>query len=665
MTGRGRKSASAKKEAVKRGARSTETASPERRKPAAEAAAAAPPAPAPQPAPPPKPAAARDDSPAASVRDLMRSQTRETLETLSRSMAEAMTRANNVFSTAFYDQRANPQPSFRADPFDVQTAVNAVWSDVAQKPEALRDAHAQLWRRYGEIWQTHAQRYFAGAMDPGAQTPIKDRRFKDPEWRTDPFFSMMRETYLVTAEFITSLVNAAEGVDPALKRKAGFFIKQAVDAASPSNFLLTNPTVLRATLQQSGANLIKGLENLETDLKRGGGFLSITQADPTAFEVGVNLATSTGKVVFRNELIEIIQYAPATDTVYEAPLLIFPPWINKFYIMDLQPKNSMIRWLVGQGHTVFLASWINPDAEMAEKTFEDYMQQGVFAAVDAVQRQTGVKAMNTVGYCIGGTLLAGTLAYMARKGDKRIQSATFFASQSDFKEAGELLIFSDRPGIQYLKDRMDAKGGLLDAQAMADTFNSLRSNDLIWNYVVDNYYLGNQPPPFDLLYWNSDQTRMPRALHLFYLERFYRDNDLAEGRMSLLGEPVSLSDVTIPIYMQSSREDHIAPYQSVYRGAKLFGGPVNFLMAGSGHIAGVINHPAAQKYQHWTNTTLPETIEEWMADAKEHPGSWWPDWNGWLAKISGKQVKSRDPAKGKLEPLCDAPGTFVKVKSIS
>jgi polyhydroxyalkanoate synthase len=665
MTGRSRKSANAQKSAAARKAeggakqpvRAKSTASPPP-EPAAEAPAAKAAAPA-APTPRAQPGAQQP----VSVRDLMRSQTRETLERLSANLAEAMTRANNVFSTAFQDQSANAAP-MRPDPFGVNNAVGAVWCDLAQKPETLRAAHAELWKQFGEIWQSHAMRYMQG---PGAIEPvaIKDRRFKDPEWQTDPFFSLMRETYLATASWVANLVDQADGVDAQTKRKAGFFIKQAVDAASPSNFLLTNPTILRATLQQSGDNLMRGLDNLAGDLKRGKGYLSISQADPTAFEVGKNLATTPGKVIFRNPIIEILQYTPTTSEVLKAPLLIFPPWINKFYIMDLQPKNSMLRWLLSQGHTVFLASWVNPDERMAEKSFEDYMRDGIFAAVQAVQDATGEDRMNTVGYCIGGTLLASTLAYMAKKGDARIQSATFFASQTDFELAGDLLIFADDPGVNYLRDRMEAKGGLLDAQAMADTFNSLRSNDLIWNYVVDNYYLGNQPPPFDLLYWNSDQTRMPRALHLFYLTTFYQKNALTRGELTLLGEPVSLKDVTIPIYMQSSREDHIAPYASVYRGAKAFGGPVRYMMAGSGHIAGVINHPDAKKYQYRSNARLPDTVEEWMADAVETPGSWWPDWHAWLAGMSGPMVPARTPGDGKLPVLGDAPGEYVKVKSIT
>jgi polyhydroxyalkanoate synthase len=624
-------------------------------------AAAEPPAPAPASSATPAPATAPQEP--VSLQALAQAMQPGQLGDLSRNLADAMTRANHVFATAFYDQSKGANEPWKADPFDVQGATNAVWADLAARPESLRDAQARLWENFAEIWERHALKMMMGqAMD--AMAPNRDKRFRDPEWSTNPAFSLMRDTYLATAAMITNLVDKAEGVDAETKRKAGFFIKQAVDAASPSNFLLSNPAVLRQMIQTQGQSLVKGVENFAQDLQRGGGMhLAITQTDMNAFRLGENIATTPGKVVFRNGLIEILQYTPTTETVFETPLLIFPPWINKFYIMDLQPKNSMIKWLVDRGHTVFLASWINPDAEMAEKTFEDYMCEGIFAAVQAVQDACGAKFMNTVGYCIGGTLLAATLGYMAKKGDHRIASATFFASQQDFEMAGDLLVFSDEAGLRYLADRIEQKGGLLDAQAMADTFNSLRANDLIWNYVVDNYYMGKSPPPFDLLYWNSDQTRMPRALHLFYLRSFYHDNLMAKGELNLLGEEIDLSLVKTPIYMQSSREDHIAPYQSVYRGAKLFGGDVTFMMAGSGHIAGVINHPDAKKYQYWVNPELPATAEDWLSDAVEHPGSWWPHWNAWLAERSGKQVKARIPGDGKLKVLGDAPGEYVKVRS--
>ncbi|QGZ95266.1 PHA/PHB synthase family protein [Terricaulis silvestris] len=610
----------------------------------------------------PKPTAKPPAETPARLNDLIMEQTAESLSALSSNLTAAMTRANQVFSTAFMDQSKNTE-TWQPDPLGMQSALNDVWGHLASQPETLREAHATLWQRYADIWERHAGYMLTGQTpDEG---PIRDKRFRDPEWRSNPAFSMLRESYLATSQFITDLVERTEGVDEATKRKAVFFIKQAVDAASPSNFLMTNPAALRAMFQSGGTSLMKGVENLAEDLKRGKGALAISQTDLDAYKVGENVATSPGKVVFRNRVFELIQYAPSTEKVHEVPLLIFPPWINKFYILDLQPKNSMIKWLTDQGHTVFLVSWVNPGEDMAEVGFEDYMREGIYAAVEAVTKAANVDRMNTVGYCVGGTLLAATLAHMAKLGDERIQSATFFASQADFKLAGDLLVFSDEAGIKFLEDKMDQAGGVLDAQTMADTFNSLRSNDLIWNYVVDNYYIGKQPPPFDLLYWNADQTRMPKALHLFYLRQFYRDNALSEGKLSLLGEKLSLKDVKIPIFMQSSKEDHIAPAPSVYRSALSFGGPVEFIVAGSGHIAGVINHPSANKYQYWTNKNLKGSVDDWMAFAHEAPGSWWPYWDKWLGERSGEDVPARTPGDGELKPLADAPGEYVKVRSSS
>ena len=619
-------------------------------KPAAPEAAATKPAPATKPP---------VEAPAP-LNEIVMAQTAESLAALSANLTQAMTRTNQVLSTAFIDQAKDPA-NWQPDPLGMQMALNEVWSHLAQQPETLRDAHAQLWQRYAEIWQKHTAYLLTGnTPDEG---PVRDKRFKDPEWRSNPAFSLLRESYLATSSFITDLVEKAEGVDEATKRKATFYIKQAVDAASPSNFLMTNPAALRAMFQTGGESLLKGVENLAEDLKRGEGMLAISQTDLDAFKVGENVATTPGKVVFRNRVFELIQYNPTTEKVHEVPLLIFPPWINKFYILDLQPKNSMIRWLLDQGHTVFVVSWVNPGEDMADVGFEDYMREGIYDAVEAVTKAANVDRMNTVGYCVGGTLLSATLAHMAKKGDKRIQSATFFASQADFKYAGDLLVFSDNEGIKFLEGEMDQHGGVLSAQTMANTFNSLRSNDLVWNYVVDNYYIGKQPPPFDLLYWNADQTRMPKALHLFYLRKFYRDNALTEGKMTLLGERLSLKDVTIPIFLQSSKEDHIAPAKSVYRSALSYGGPVEYIVAGSGHIAGVINHPSANKYQYWTNPNLKGALEDWQAFATEHPGSWWPHWDKWLTRISGEDVDARRPGDGELQPLCDAPGEYVKVRS--
>jgi polyhydroxyalkanoate synthase subunit PhaC len=590
--------------------------------------------------------------------EVLLSRSGEDMERLSLNLAEAMTRANTVFTTAFQNQtQSGHLAALGADPFDANSALQKAWGQLAVQPETLRDAHADLWRRYSDIWMDSTARWLGAVAEGGP--PLRDKRFADPEWGQNPYFSMMRDTYLATSQWLVDLVGRAEGLDEDTKRKAMFFVKQAVDAASPSNFAFTNPAVLKETLRTRGENLLNGLDNLAQDLARGKGMLAITQTDMNAFEVGKTIATAPGKVVHQGRLIELIQYAPATEQVYETPLLIFPPWINKFYILDLQQKNSMIRWLVGQGVTVFVVSWVNPDERLTEATFETYMQEGIFEAVGAACEAAAVEQINAVGYCIGGTLLSAALAYMARKKDNRIKSATFFAAQADFELAGELKVFTDNAAIDYVAARMDEAGGVLDSQVMADTFNALRSNDLVWNYVVDNYYLGKRPPPFDLLFWNADQTRMPRALHLFYLRRFYRDNALAKGELELLGETLDLADVKIPIYMQAAKEDHIAPAVSVYRTARLFGGPVEFMMAGSGHIAGVINHPDAKKYQHWVNPWLPPTFEQWVQDASERAGSWWPHWHNWLKDYSGAMVPAREPQGA----LADAPGTYVKVKS--
>jgi polyhydroxyalkanoate synthase len=627
----------------------------------AKKAPAAAPSPAlsvgPAPAAPPE---RRPPEAPAPLNELIMQQTAESLAQLSANLTQAVTRANQALSSAMMAQTADPG-SWQPDPFGAHVALGEVWSRLAQQPDTLRDAHALLWQRYAEIWQRHTAQMLTGR--PPETPPVSDKRFRDPEWSSNPAFSMLRETYLATSEFVTGLIENAEGVDDQTKRKAAFFVKQAVDAASPSNFLITNPTALRAMFSSHGESLIKGVENLAADLKRGHGALAISQTDLDAFKVGVNIANTPGKVVFRNRVFELVQYAPTTETVHQAPLLIFPPWINKFYILDLQPKNSMIKWLVDQGHTVFLVSWVNPGEEMAEVSFEDYMREGAYAAVTAACEAAEVAHINAVGYCVGGTLLAAALAHMAKTGDTRVQSATFFASQADFKCAGDLLVFSDDAGIKFLEEKMDSHGGVLSAQTMADTFNALRSNDLIWNYVIDNYYIGKHPPPFDLLYWNADQTRMPKALHLFYLRKFYRDNALAEGKLTLMGETLSLKDVTIPIFMQSSKEDHIAPALSVYRSALSFGGPVEYMMAGSGHIAGVINHPAANKYQYWTNANLKGALEDWLAFAHENPGSWWPYWDQWLRRRAGPDVPARVPGEGKLKALADAPGDYVKLRS--
>ncbi len=591
------------------------------------------------------------------------------------------------------------------DPLNITGAFMDLLRGIVADPAAIMQAQFQLWRDYMGLWERTARRMMGGDAEPVVEPARGDKRFRDKEWQENQVFDFIKQSYLLTANWMQNTVAQVHGLDDRQRRRAAFYTKQFADAIAPTNFVLTNPEVLRTTLQSNGENLVKGLQHLLEDLERGGGDVAIRQTKD-AFKVGENIALTRGKVVFRNELIELLQYEPATERVYETPLLIFPPWINKFYILDLRPENSFIRWAVSRGYTVFVASWVNPDRRLAKKSFEDYMREGIFAGLDAVQAATGAATINCIGYCIGGTLLSATLAYMAAKGDSRMNSGTFLAAQTDFSEAGDLQIFIDEEQLAAMKHQMESAGGVLEGGKMATTFNMLRANDLIWGFVVNNYLLGKEPAPFDLLYWNSDTTRMPEACHLFYLREFYKNNALAKGEMRFGDVRLDLSKVTIPIYLQSAREDHIAPFRSVYKSTRLFGGPVRFIVAGSGHIAGVINPPEAKKYQYWTNDSYgavvngngkaangktkaastakaasksasaangasslevrkpyPATVDEWWDGAVEHPGSWWPDWDAWLSSQSGKKIPARHPGDGKLRILGNAPGTYVQIKA--
>jgi polyhydroxyalkanoate synthase len=584
------------------------------------------------------------------------------MEKLSKNLARAALTAQGAIAEAALRQADTPA-ALSPDPFHVGPALTQVMGQLAAQPDRVMRAQAELASRYINLWQNTSKRMM-GEEAPPVVAPAKgDKRFLDPSWAENPMFDVMKQSYLLTSNWLNDLIAEVEGVDPLEKRRVEFFTKMITDAFSPSNFLLSNPVALKELAATGGESLAKGMENFAADLARGGGQLSISQTDMEQFKVGENVATAPGKVVYQNDILQLIQYTPTTETVHEIPLLIFTPWINKFYIIDLRPDNSLVRWLTGQGFTVFVTSWVNPDEKLSAKTFEDYLIEGIYDASSQVMKQCDVDRVNTVGYCIGGTLLACALAHMTAKGDKRVNSATFFAAQQDFTEAGDLRLFVDDVWLSEIEKRIDAAGGFLPGQSMADTFNSLRGNDLIWSFFVNNYLMGKEPKPFDLLFWNSDQTRMPKTLHLYYLRHFYKDNALAAGDLVLDGVKLDLGSVKTPIYVQSSRDDHIAPYRSVYRGAKLFGGPTTFTMAGSGHIAGVINHPDAKKYQHWINTALPDEVTDWIAGASEHPGSWWPHWGTWLAAKSGPLVAARDPSKGKLKAIEDAPGAFVKVRS--
>jgi len=530
----------------------------------------------------------------------------------------------------------------------------------ASEPAKLASAQSELFKDYTELWGRSVRRLLGEEVEPVIEPAPGDNRFKDPDWSNGQFFDFWKQAYLLTARWAEDVTRKTEGVDDKTRKRALFYLEQMLAALSPSNFALTNPEVVRATLATNAENLVKGMAHLAHDLEHSKDLLRISQTDLAAFEVGKNLAVTPGKIVFQNDVIQLIQYSPSTPEVFERPLLVVPPWINKYYILDLVPEKSLIKWTVDQGFTVFTVSWVNPDAGHADKTFEDYMHDGILAAIDAVIRQTGEKKINALGYCVGGTLLASTLAYMAAKGDNRIASATFLAAQVDFSEAGDLLVFIDDTQLKALEEMM-AEQGYLDGSRMAAVFNMLRPKDLIWPYVVNNYLLGKKPFPFDLLYWNADSTRLPAANHAFYLREFYHLNRLSKGELMLGGIQLDLGKVKIPIYELSTKEDHIAPASSVFIGSKLFGGPVRFVMAGSGHIAGVVNPPARKKYQFWTGAPAP-SLEEWMKKASETAGSWWPDWSAWLAKQSGPKVPARDPATGNLKPIEDAPGSYVRTR---
>jgi polyhydroxyalkanoate synthase len=556
-----------------------------------------------------------------------------------------------------------PKPT---DPLHLTQTFMDFTAKMLADPNKLLQAQMELWEQYMKLWQVTAQRMIGQKVEPLVEPAKGDKRFNDPAWKDEVVFDYLKQSYLLTARWLQQTVKEVEGVDDKTAQKVDFYTRQFIDAMSPSNFALTNPQVVKATVESKGENLVKGLQNLLTDLERGKGSLAIRQTDMKAFKVGDNVATSPGKVVYQNELIQLLQYAPTTEQVYQMPLLIVPPWINKFYILDLKPENSFIKWATGQGYTVFVVSWVNPDEHLAKLVFEDYMKLGPLAALDAIEKATGEKKVSAIGYCIGGTLMATTLAYMAARGDDRIAACTFFTAQVDFSEPGELGVFIDEGQLASVEELMGKKG-YLEGADMATTFNMLRANDLIWSFVVNNYLLGKDPFPFDLLFWNADATRMPAAMHSYYLRNMYQKDLLIQpGGLTIDNVPIDLRKISIPVYIQAGKEDHIAPAKSVYKATQVYSGPVRFMLAGSGHIAGVVNPPRNKKYQHWLNETAknPPTLDEWRAGAQEFPGSWWHDWDKWLSAKSGPKVAARVPGDGGLPAIEDAPGSYVKVRTV-
>jgi polyhydroxyalkanoate synthase len=558
----------------------------------------------------------------------------------------------------FTQKQAQSLSAAMRDEMGIAKAYMDLYAKLASDPALVASLSINAWVDYARLWQSSWMKMFGLQSAPVAEPAKSDSRFKDQDWSANFLFDLIKQSYLISARHIQHAVSQVEGLPAESEKKVAFFTRQYVDALSPTNFLLTNPQVLRETVASGGQNLVRGLNNLLADIEKGGGQLQISMTDESAFKLGENVAATPGSVVFENDLMQLIQYKPATAQVLKRPLIIVPPWINKYYILDLREKNSFIKWAVNQGHTVFVVSWVNPDAKLAQKGFDDYMFEGPLAALDAVEKATGEREVNFIGYCLGGTLLGATLAYLAAKNDQRVKSATFFVSLLDFSQPGELGVFIDEAQVESLERKMNERG-YLEGSEMASTFNLLRSNDLVWSFVVNNYLMGKDPFPFDLLYWNADSTRMPARMHSFYLRNMYIKNLMGvPGGIELAGVPIDLSRVTIPSYFISTVEDHIAPWKTTYKGAKYLKGPVRFVLGGSGHIAGIVNPPSAKKYHYWSNDSLPETAEKWFDGATQHPGSWWEDWQAWIEKADAERAPARIPRKA-IEP---APGRYAKLR---
>ena len=577
--------------------------------------------------------------------------------------ADIATKSSELL-TKFFERHADGSLRPVADELGISKAFFEAWGRMLTDPVRLAETQVRLWQDYWSLWQRSMLKMMGQEAPPVVQPLGSDRRFKHDDWQNNFLYDYIKQSYLITAKHLHESLAGVQGLDAQTAKKVDFYTRQYIDALAPTNFLMTNPEAVRETLASGGQNLVKGFANLLEDLTRGNGAgLKVKMTDEQAFSIGRNVAMTPGKVVFQNDLMQLLQYSPTTEQVYRTPLLIMPPWINKYYILDLREKNSFVKWAVEQGHTVFVISWVNPGSAFAGKTFEDYLNDGPLAALNAIERATGEKEANVIGFCLGGTLLATALGVLAAKGEKRVKSATFFATLIDFQRAGELEVFVDEQQVEALEKRMKERG-YLEGSEMATTFNMLRANDLIWSFVVNNYLLGRDPFPFDLLYWNSDSTRMPAAMHSYYLRNMYLRNLLAQpGGLVLNETPIDLMQVDLPIYFVSTIEDHIAPWKSTYAGARLFPGPVRFVLGGSGHIAGIVTPPAANKYGYWTNEKLAPDSDAWLAKADQHPGSWWNDWAQWIARQNADKVPARVPGSGKLKALEDAPGSYVVVRA--
>ncbi|MGB3934571.1 MAG: class I poly(R)-hydroxyalkanoic acid synthase [Burkholderiales bacterium] len=581
-------------------------------------------------------------------------------EETARVLHDVAERSARILAEYAGKEHAATAASAASDELGIAKAYMDLYSRMLADPAKLAAFSTNLMLDYMQLWQQSWMKLMGLQAAPVAVPAKGDNRFKDEDWSSNFIFDYIKQSYLIAARQIRHAVAGVEGLPPESEKKVAFFTRQYVDALAPSNFALTNPQVLRETLASGGQNLLKGLGNLLADIEKGG----ISMTDEKAFQLGRNVATTPGKVVYQTELMQLIQFQPTAAEAYRTPLVIIPPWINKYYILDLRPSNSFIKWALDQGHTVFVISWVNPDARLAQMGFDDYMKLGPLAALEAVERATGERKVNFIGYCLGGTLLGATLGYLAQTGQiDRVNSVIFFVSLLDFSAPGELGVFIDEAQVQNLEKKMNERG-YLEGSEMASTFNLLRANDLVWSFVINNYLMGKNPFPFDLLYWNSDSTRLPARMHSFYLRNMYMKNLLGvPGGISLAGVPIDLSKVEVPAYFISTAEDHISPWKTTYKGAKYLGGEVRFVLGGSGHIAGIVNPPAAKKYCYWTNETNPDTGDEWFQTATQHHGSWWDDWQAWMdARNGSEKVPARTPGDGALKILEDAPGSYVMMR---
>jgi polyhydroxyalkanoate synthase len=581
---------------------------------------------------------------------------------LAESLASAAEKSARLIGE-FVSRNAERTPLI-TDELGIGKAFMELAAHMLAHPARLAEAQLNLWWEYMGLWQRSMLRMLGTPAEPLAEPASGDKRFRNEAWQEHFLFDFVKQSYLITARWLHDQVAGVEGLSEPARRKVDFFTRQYIDAMAPANFALTNPEVVQETIATGGQNLVRGLNNLLDDIERGNGQLRISMTDSKAFELGVNIATTPGQVVYQTALMQLIQYAPSTRKQRQRPVLIVPPWINKYYILDLREKNSFIRWAVNEGMTVFVVSWVNPDASLAHKDFEDYLTEGTLAALDAMREATGEPDANVVGYCLGGTLAAATLGWLAaNQQQQRVASATFLTSLIDFTAPGELEVFIDEDQVSALERRMGERG-YLEGSEMANTFNLLRANDLIWSFVINNYLLGRDPFPFDLLHWNCDSTRMPAAMHSYYLRNMYMGNRLREpGALTLAEAAIDLTKVTVPAYFVSAIEDHIAPWKTTYAGPRILGGSNRFVLSGSGHIAGIVNPPAAHKYGYWTHEALPDSADAWLAAATQHAGSWWNDWRRWIEPFLGAEVPPRIPGKGALPVIEAAPGSYARTRA--